>query len=79
MTFVYILQQKQAQETIAATFPVIKPISNKERTMARKYSIFLVRNLDKVRQLRTRGPMTECDKEESEEVVKSTACKKRGE
>ncbi|XP_052100280.1 histone-lysine N-methyltransferase ASH1L-like isoform X2 [Mytilus californianus] len=70
-------KQKQAQETIAATFPVIKPISNKERTMARKYSIFLVRNLDKVRQLRTRGPMTECEKEESEELVKSTACKKR--
>ncbi|XP_063433141.1 uncharacterized protein LOC134715130 isoform X2 [Mytilus trossulus] len=70
-------KQKQAQETIAATFPVIKPISNKERTMARKYSIFLVRNLDKVRQLRTRGPLTECDKEESEELVKSTACKKR--
>lgn len=47
--------------------------------MARKYSIFLVRNLDKIRQLRNRGGLTECDKEESEEFVKSTGFKKRGE
>lgn len=57
----------------------MKPISNKERCMARKYSIFLVRNLDKIRQLRNRGGLTECDKEESEEFVKSTGFKKRGE
>ncbi|XP_021377179.1 uncharacterized protein LOC110465579 isoform X2 [Mizuhopecten yessoensis] len=47
-------KQRLAQEQSATIFPTIKPMSHTERCKARKHSIFLVRNIDRVRQLRSR-------------------------
>lgn len=53
-----------------------KPISKKERHFARNHSIFLVRNLDKIRDMKQRG-----DREEEQikdDTVKGTTFLKRG-
>ncbi|XP_060076770.1 histone-lysine N-methyltransferase ASH1L-like [Ylistrum balloti] len=47
-------KQRLAQEQSNTIFPTIKPMSHTERCKARKHSIFLVRNIDRVRQLRSR-------------------------
>lgn len=51
---------------------VIKPMSNRERGFARKHRIFLVRNIDKIRQIRQKGQRLENEKEKDCDFIRDT-------
>ncbi|XP_046358620.1 histone-lysine N-methyltransferase ASH1L-like [Haliotis rufescens] len=51
---------------------VIKPMSNRERCFARKKSIFLVRNIDKVRQIKQKMQQPEREKDSEREGTRDS-------
>ncbi|KAK3097974.1 hypothetical protein FSP39_014982 [Pinctada imbricata] len=65
--------KKESQ--ISAALSAIKPMTQRERTMVRKDAVFLLRNIDRVRQVRRKEPVSEPQRKE--EFVKATGFKKR--
>ena len=66
---------QQEQEQLSAT---LKPLSQKEKLFAQKHSIFLLRNLQKLKQIRSQPTKTTFMQQLDQEPLRETILNKQG-